>query len=244
MSAGQLDLVAVCREFQTVLEQHLGLSRASIPHSGTQGGVTEDRWIAVLRDALPRRYDVARALVLDSNGCVSEQIDCVVFDPQYTPTLFNQEQHRFVAAEAVYAILEVKPNLNKETLEYAGQKAASVRGLHRTSTSIPHAGGTYPPKPIFPILAGIVALESDWSDGLGTTFAARLSELPSEHALELGCVLRAGAFEQREGALDRVPADRSLMWFLFRLLARLQALGTVPAIDWTRYAAALHEPKR
>ncbi len=242
--SSNLDLVAVCREFQKVLENQLGFSRAAVHHPGTQGGVTEDRWITVLRGALPRRYDVARAQVLDSNGHVSDQIDCVVFDPQYTPTLFSDEQHRFVAAEAVYAVLEVKPGLSKETLEYAGAKAASVRRLHRTSTEIPHAGGTYPPKPVFPILAGILALESDWADGLGATFEARIGELAGDHALDLGCVLRAGGFERREETLARAPADTSLMWFLFRLLARLQALGTVPAIDWTRYASALQSTER
>jgi hypothetical protein len=237
--SSNLDLAAACQEFQTVLESQLGLSRATVHHAGTQGGITEDRWITVLRSALPRRYDVARAQVVDSNGQVSDQIDCVVFDPQYTPTLFNQEHHRFVAAEAVYAVLEVKPTLNKETLDYAGAKAASVRRLRRTSIEIPHAGGVYPPKPVFPILAGILALDCDWAEGLGATFEARVAELAEDHALDIGCVLRVGGFERREGVLSRVPADQCLMWFLFRLLARLQALGTVPAIDWTRYSSAL-----
>lgn len=236
----QLDLAAICREFQRNLEQQLGFSRASIPHAGTQGGVNEDHWIDVLRNALPRRYDVAKALVLDSDGEVSDHIDCVIFDPQYTPTLFNQEHHRFIAAEAVYAVLEIKPVLNKETLQYAADKAASVRRLHRTSAPISHAGGVFPPKGPSRILAGVLALESGWTDGLGATFQEHLGALAADRALDFGCVLRGGAFERDDGKITCTSPEHSLAWFLFRLLARLQPLATVPATDWNRYSAALH----
>ena len=36
------------------------------------------------------------------------------------------------------------------------------------------------------------------------------------------------------------PADTSLVTFLFQLLAGLQAIGTVPAIDYSAYVGA-HE---
>ena len=31
-----------------------------------------------------------------------------------------------------------------------------------------------------------------------------------------------------------------MMFFLFRLLDRLQSLGTVPAIDWAAYSRIIH----
>ena len=80
-----------------------------------------------LRKYLPNRYAVAQGIVVDSNGATSDQIDIIIFDPQYTPTLLDQQSHRFVPAEAVYGVLEAKPVISKQNLEYAGDKAASVR---------------------------------------------------------------------------------------------------------------------
>ena len=54
-----------------------------------------------LRKYLPNRYAVAQGIVVDSNGATSDQIDIIIFDPQYTPTLLDQQSHRFVPAEAV-----------------------------------------------------------------------------------------------------------------------------------------------
>ena len=47
----------------------------------------------------------------------------VIYDPQYTPTLLDQHDHKYVTAEAVYAVMEVKPTVNKGLLDYAGKKA-------------------------------------------------------------------------------------------------------------------------
>jgi len=47
-----------------------------------------------------------------------------------------------------------------QRLGYAQKKMASVRRLYRTSLPIPHAGGTYPPKPLPHILGGLLSLAS------------------------------------------------------------------------------------
>src|SRR5436305_796688 len=128
-----------------------------IVHDGDRGEVNEQYFIDVLRHYLPNRYTVHKASILDSDGQISDSIDVVVYDRQYTPTLLDSDSHRYVPAEAVYAIFECKPKINKYYLEYAGEKAASVRRLKRTSVAIPHAGGSYPPKPLFDIITGILA---------------------------------------------------------------------------------------
>lgn len=221
-------------------ELALKLKRAaqSIAHAGTQGGVTEDHWIEVLRAYLPKRYEVAAGFVIDSRGVRSQQIDLIVYDRHFTPTLLDQQQHRYVPAEAVYAVIEAKPHLDKNYLEYAGEKAASVRRLHRTSVQICHAGGTYPAKEPFPIVAGIVAPRSSWADGLGESFQRHLPVAGPER-LDCGCALDDGAFDLFDGTLHLQPASTALISFLFRLLAKLQSLGTVPAIDWGAYARVL-----
>ncbi len=226
---------------QRELETRLQLASESIAHFPTQGAVNEDHWIAVFRSYLPKRYEVATGFVIDSHGGRSQQIDVVVFDKHFTPTLLDQQNHRYIPAEAVYAVFESKPHIDKSYLEYAGDKAASVRRLRRTSVAISHAGGTFKPKPPFPIIAGILAPRSSWADGLGEAF---LKNLPQdlEARLDCGCALEHGAFDQFELDLRVTPAEGALISFLFRLLAKLQSLGSVPAIDWSAYAATLDVP--
>ena len=108
---------------------------------------SENVWLDLLNTYLPKRYQAAKAHVVDSNGTFSDQIDVVVYDRQYSPFIFRYEEQTIIPAESVYAVFEAKQTLNKEHIEYAREKVASVRRLHRTSLPIPHAGGTYPPKP-------------------------------------------------------------------------------------------------
>lgn len=207
----------------------------SIDHAGTQGSVNEDHWIDVFRAYLPDRYKVETGFVIDSAGGRSEQIDIIIFDRHFTPTLLDQQRHRYVPAEAVYAVFESKPHIDKSYLEYAGQKAASVRKLLRTSVPIAHAGGTFPAKTLFPIVAGLVAPRSSWADGLGVTFQKNLPVAAEEH-LDCGCALDDGAFDTFGTGLQIYPSGGALIRFLFRLLSKLQSLGSVPAIDWSAYA--------
>lgn len=220
---------------QERLKLNLQLASQSIDHPSTKGTVGEDHWIDVLRTYLPKRYEVSTGI---SEGGRSHQIDIVVFDKQYTPTLLDQQHHRYIPAEAVYAIIESKPQIDKEQLAYAGEKAASVRHLRRTSVAIAHAGGTYKPKDPFPIIAGIVARTADWSDGLGKSFRDNLPGNAEMH-LDCGCAVEVGAFDQFDGELHVMEGDGGLIYFLFRLLGKLQSLGTVPAIDWEAYSACI-----
>lgn len=224
-------------DVQNVFMSLLNLSHKSITHNGVMGDVNEDRWIDVFREYFPHRYKINSGIIIDSKGQSSQQIDIVVYDQQYTPTLLTQKKHQFIPSEAVYAVFEVKPVINKEYLDYAGDKAASVRTLSRTSAPIHHAGGVYLPKEPINIVTGIVAREVDWADGLGNTFRTNLDRLVGDRRLDCGCVLTAGAFDtfDLDGGLTISDPDGALIFFLFRLLGKLQSLGTVPAIDWNAY---------
>lgn len=212
-----------------------------IVHDGDRGEVNEQHFIEVLRNYLPNRYTVHKATILDSNGQVSESIDIVVHDRQYTPTLLDSESHRYIPAEAVYAVFECKPKIDKAYLEYAGKKAESVRRLKRTSVPIPHAGGSYPAKPHFEIIAGILAIEVDWRDGFSTSFENCHSGLTGLRRLDCGLAVDGHAFDMFEpgGSYTYCKSENALVFFLFRLLNQLQSLGTVPAIDWNAYASQL-----
>ena len=212
-----------------------------IVHDGDRGEVNEQYFIDVLRNYLPNRYTVHKATILDSDGQVSDSIDVVVHDRQYTPTLLDSESHRYIPAEAVYAVFECKPTIDKAYLEYAGAKAESVRRLKRTSVPIPHAGGSYPAKPHFEIIAGILAIDVDWKGGFGTAFEKCQAELTGPRRLHCGLAVDGHSFDTFDegGTYTYCQSNNALVHFLFRLLNQLQALGTVPAIDWNAYASQL-----
>jgi len=213
-----------------------------IPHTTTKGDASELNWIEMLRTYLPIRYAVDKALVLDSDGNLSEQQDVVIYDRQYSALLFDQDDAMFIPAESVYAVFEVKPTINKGHIEYAGRKVQSVRILKRTSAIIPYVEGEYSPKKHFEILGGILALSSDWQPALGKPFEKALSGIDKSERLDLGCVLQAGGFEVHYDdplGVEKSAEEEALIFFFLRLFARLQSLGTAPAIDVSEYAKVL-----
>lgn len=230
---------------QEVLRVKLKLSTKSITHGGVMGDVNEQHFIEILSKYLPRRYAVDSAIVIDSKGRTSDQIDVVIFDEHYTPTLLDQHSHRFVPAEAVYAVFEVKPTINSPYFRYASEKAESVRKLHRTSIPIPHAGGEYKAKVLHTIVSGIIASRVDWKDKFKSkAFKGNLSEWQGNRSLDCGLAVSGACFDTfDDGKLQIGPDKNSLTFFIFRLLQKLQSLGTVPAVDWNKYASALSSHK-
>ncbi|MCB1100462.1 MAG: hypothetical protein KDN22_33165 [Verrucomicrobiae bacterium] len=225
---------------QDCLTAHLR-SSSRITHPGDRGEVNESHFIDFLRRYLPNRYTVEKAIVVDSTGDVSDSIDVVVFDRQYTPTLLDNDKHRYVPAEAVYAVFECKPTIDKGYLEYAADKAASVRRLKRTSVPIVHAGGKFEAKKHFDIVAGILAIDVDWADGFGKAFKSAHEALPQISRLDCGFAATGSSFDvfDSKGSYNFGPKDNALAYFAFRLLSKLQSLATVPAVDWMAYAKQL-----
>lgn len=225
--------------------------REEFDHPTAKGDMGEDSWLVFLRKHLPRRYRVDRAFVMDAKGRKSDQLDLVIYDWQYTPHLYepgSDYRHRWIPAESVYAVFEVKQTLQKDYFREAGQKVASVRRLERTSAPVVHAGGTFrDPKPPLRILGGILCLESQWKLPFDGPLKNAISDLRVSEEIDLGCCIEGGGFEIGWGSGPPealiVPPEQALPFFLMRLLARLQALGTVPAIDYGRYGELLGLPR-
>lgn len=121
---------------------------------------------------------------------------------------------------------------------YAQKKVASVRRLNRTSLPIPHAGGTYKPKPLMPILGGILTLESDWSPAFGQSLNNALQKSETDGRLDIGCIAAHGyfSFDWETNVYEMFPGNKSATAFLFNLISRLQFSGTVPMINVQAYA--------
>lgn len=239
------DLRRLFLRLQEQLTAHLATNREVIGHPGLKGSASEERWISMLSEYLPKRYCVTGAVVIDSLGGLSDQLDLVIYDRQYSPFLFLQDGVSYIPAESVYAVFEVKQELSGETVEYAANKAASVRNLRRTSVPITHAGGVEEPRDPKPILAGLVCLDSRLSPAFGDTLVAKLAALAEPGRLDLICALQHGSCEvqYREEAphLERSASDTALIFFFLRLLERLQSVGTVTAMDLRQYGRVLEE---
>ncbi|WP_298033989.1 DUF6602 domain-containing protein [uncultured Dysosmobacter sp.] len=235
-------------EMQTEMLQTLRTGAAAFTHPGTKGDNTEVNWIEWFCKYLPSRYKVDKAIIIDSTGKCSDQIDLVIYDAQYSYLVFQQQDSKLIPAESVYAIFEVKQNLNKEHMEYAQGKAESVRSLFRSSAPIQHAGGHYDPKPLHEILAGVLTTKSDWATPIAPKVTQYINATDHNKRLDFVCSISDNTFVVDNNIFisqydaKQIPAIRfcekndSLVFLLLNLLKRLQDIGTVPAIDYTKYA--------
>ncbi len=218
------------------IEQRLAIARKSFGHPGTKGDASEQVWLELFENYLPKRYQSAKAHVVDSEGNFSEQIDVVIFDRQYSPFIFKFQGQVVVPAESVYAVFEAKQVINATLVKYAQDKVQSVRKLMRTSLPIPHAGGVFPPKPLPYILGGLLTFESEWNPAMGQPLLDALKQ-DDERRLDLGCVAAHGIFGCDEKGCNAVKTQgKPATAFLLELIARLQMSGTVPMIDVRAYA--------
>ena len=186
---------------QQQMETRLTTNRTVIPHAPSKGAALESVWIKWLRDYLPNRYNVDSAFVIDSEGNFSEQIDLVIYDQQYTPFIFVQDGMKYIPAEGVYAVFEVKPDLEGSVesggeslnyIQYAGKKIASVRKLKRTSAQIIDRGDQKKPRSLTKIIGGILTNEN--SIVKSTTIEKHLKSIPGIGTLDMGCCIGYGSF--------------------------------------------------
>lgn len=239
------DLRELFFALQNDLTADLETSRKAIAHPGAKGSATEKGWRKMLGKYLPWRYCVSKAFVIDSNGAMSDEIDLVIHDRQYSPLLFKHHGALYVPAESVYAVFEIKQVLDVENVEYAAKKASSVRKLERTSVSFPHAEGRVrTPKQPLEILAGLLCLQSTWAVPFEASLRKALKTAPPEGRLDLLCALRNSTVDIAYGAKGRATFqtsadDTALIFFFLRLLARLRELATVPAMDLDKYGRVL-----
>ena len=220
------------------IQERLEKSRKCLSHPVAKGDASEQVWLGLFHTYLPKRYQAAKAFVVDSKGEFSEQIDIVIFDRQYSPFIFIFNEQTIIPAESVYAVFEAKQAINAAEVDYAKGKVASVRRLHRTSLPIPYAKGTYPPKALIPIYGGLLTFESDWKPPLGQPLIDILGEEDILKRLDIGCVAAHGYFSlNREiGAYEICNGGKPATAFLFKLISQLQFSGTVPMIDIQAYA--------
>jgi hypothetical protein len=231
-------LEALFADFHEKIQRELATAR-KLGHPTDKGDASEQVWIDVLTHYLPRRYEARKGFVVDSRGVFSQQIDVIIHDRQYSPFVFTFKGTDVVPAESVYAVFEAKQELTGDYIRYAGEKAASVRRLHRTSLSAETIDGPSRAKPLHHILAGIVTLSAAWKPPLGNTLIDHLGREMDAGVLDIGCIADAGWFTRHDDRFDLHTVDKAATRFLFELIAQLQGIGTAPMLDIRAYAGMI-----
>ena len=237
--SGRIDLHQV---FLRVQEQMLANLAASgvFEHPTACGAATEQHWLDLFNRYLPQRYRATSAFIIDADGHCSRQIDIAICDRYYSPVLFHHDEQPHIPAESVYAVFEVKQTLTSKWIIDAGRKAASVRRLRRTSAPLLSAGSRVPPKLPSPILAGVLSLDAIWARPFASQIAPLLRSMRPDERIDLGCSLRQCAFEVSQPfAVHFSQPQEALIYFMLRLIHRLQQMGTAPAIDFDEYSRSL-----
>lgn len=236
---------------QKSMTQDLKTIRENIDHEPTKGEGSEMIWIQFFRDYLPKRYSVAKAKIVDFNGSTSDAIDVVIYDTQYTPFVLNRNGIKYIPAESVYAVFEAKQEINKNLLEYAGKKVASVRKLKRTTAPVVDKGIPKPAPALFRILGGFLCLDNCWGDSINksTPFKKVMTNVTESTLIDVGCVLGDKSFATEVDFTDQLNPkieirfstdDETLIYFFLKLVAELQKLGTVRPIDIGKYIDQLN----
>ena len=231
----QTRLSGLLAALHTIIQQNLEIAREFIHHPGNKGEASERVWIGLLETYLPKRYSVASAHVVDSEGAFSDQIDVVIFDRQYTPFVFDFQGQKFVPAEAVYAVFECKQTVSAQYVRYAQEKVRTVRSLVRTSKPVSWLGKPTIKKPE-PIIGGLLTLASDWTPALGEPLLKALREADEMSLLGITCVASEGMVCRVADQFEANATEKAATAFLFELLAQLQQLGSAPMLDIRAYA--------
>ncbi|MEO5924823.1 MAG: DUF6602 domain-containing protein [Bryobacteraceae bacterium] len=225
--SGQIDLHDIFLRVQSQMLAELSVGRL-FEHPSAAGAATEHHWLSLFAHYLPKRYKAAPAFIINSAGRRSRQIDIAIFDTFHSSPLFPHISGDHIPVESVYAVFEVKPTISKQWLQDASEKAASVRELSSSKRKI---------------LAGLLATSSVWQpDKFGTNLRRALATFPPPHRIDFGCALEHGAF-QHHRSISIAGANRALIFFLLRLITRLDSLGPTPKINLLDYLSKARTAK-
>lgn len=270
MASKNIPLSELFASMQNQMSAQLSTNRSNIIHSVSKGDALENAWIEWLRKYLPNRYSVDKAIVIDSNGDISDQIDVVIYDNWFTPFIFTQNGFHYIPAEGVYAIFEVKPDIsgfsdNKHNIEYTGEKIESVRKLDRGSAKFINGGNSCGPRPLTKIIGGILTSTKSGERSNNDTLIKYFKEQDKLKSIDIGCIADYGSFYIDYNPKEEISkigqeeylkyynkrkyknsnfssSKNSLVTFFMQLTRHLQqSIGTVPAINLNKYLESIDE---
>ena len=114
-----------------------------VGHNGEMGRANEIALAQLVTRLVPARFGVGTGIVIDSEGGRSKQCDLIIYDQAYQPQLLAQSTQLLFPIETVRMVIEVKTTVTAKAIEDAAEKAASVRNLNSTRSSMAPAFGLF-----------------------------------------------------------------------------------------------------
>lgn len=232
-------------EYETTTEK--------INHMGLRGGAREDLLKDVIRQLIPERFRVGSGIIVDLNETQSKQQDLFIFDAFNSPVFLKTESESIIPVESVYATVEVKSTLTKETLQQSIDNIRSVKELrHSELQNSPILSSRHNV-----IMGCIFAYTSDSTiETVARNVHEICTEIPKEQQPNIVCVFDKGlivnVLKNNFGQIAIDPSDET-MWglvkneqgtnlYLFYLLLQqhLSMAQNFPP-DMMKYAAATHK---
>ena len=123
------DLVDYMRDAaQTMHNEYERIRKRASEDPGTAGDNGEENWAGVLRDWLPKSYQiVTKGRIMGWDGtCCSPQVDVLVLSPAYPQALISKKEY---LEGGVVAAFECKLTLTAKHVMSAVRTAAEIRRL-------------------------------------------------------------------------------------------------------------------
>lgn len=107
MNGNPLQLIADnYAELNAMMVKEIELATA---HPGLTGSYREEMWVKFFRSIIPRKFSfVHGAMIIDSDGNISNEVDIAVIDEMYTPYIFQYHTLKLIPVEAVSLVIECK----------------------------------------------------------------------------------------------------------------------------------------
>jgi hypothetical protein len=162
---------------------------------GTAGDQGEENWAELLRDWLPRTYEVVtKGRIISQEGVTSPQIDVLVLNSAYPKKLLNKKLY---LAAGVAAAFECKTTLKASHIAEAVENCAKIKSLYPNRTGTPYKESRSP------LVYGLLAHSHVWKGDNSTpeqNIEQKLSEVDVTHVshprfqLDLLCVADLAAW--------------------------------------------------
>ncbi len=162
---------------------------------GTAGDQGEENWAALLRDWLPRTYEVVtKGRIISQDGRTSPQVDVLVLKGAYPRKLLNK---KIYLAAGVAAAFECKTTLKASHINEAVENCTKIKTLYPQRVGTPYS------ELHAPLIYGLLAHSHSWKGELSTPEANIVSKLEESdvkhvthprYVLDLLCVADLAAW--------------------------------------------------
>lgn len=160
-----------------------------IEHMGVRGTSREDVLRQRIKELLPQKFTVGNGIITDCQGKQSRQQDFFVYDAFNSPTFLQTESSCIIPVESVYATIEVKSTLNKDTLRQSVENIKSVKELE---LSVLHNSPFIPQKYNY-IFGAIFAYSSETTiETIAKNLGEFCKEIPYSQQPNIVCILNQG----------------------------------------------------